>query len=150
MGDRRVRDLLGVMSVKTKEGKSRFGQGMSLDCDTDRIKPVNPKGTQSWMFIGGTDAEVDVPILWPPESKSCLIGKDPDAGKDWGQEEKGQHRMRWLDGITDSKDMSLSKLQSPNTLFFLNSSSAIFFNWCSTLYQVLCLASTYVEFTVIE
>ena len=46
-GDRSVRDLLGVMSVKTKEGESRFGQGMSLDCDTNRIKPVNPKGTQS-------------------------------------------------------------------------------------------------------
>ena len=51
------------------------------------IKPVNPKGNQSWMFIGRTDAEA--PILWLPDAKSWLIGKDPDAGKDWGQKEKG-------------------------------------------------------------
>ena len=55
--------------------------------DSKEIKPVNPKGNQSWIFIGRTDAEV--PILWPPDVKSWLIGKDPDAGKDWGQEEKG-------------------------------------------------------------
>ena len=53
------------------------------------IKPVNPKGNQSWIFIGRTDAEAEAPILWPPDSKSWLIGKDPDAGKDWSQEEKG-------------------------------------------------------------
>ena len=60
-----------------------------LDCK--EIKPVNPKGNQeiSWLFIGKTDAEAEVPILWPPDSKSWLIGKDPDAGKDWRQEEKG-------------------------------------------------------------
>ena len=53
------------------------------------IKPVNPKGNQSWVFIGRTDAEAEAPILWPPHEKSWLIGKDPDAGKDWRQEEKG-------------------------------------------------------------
>ena len=53
------------------------------------IKPVNPKGNQSWIFIGKTDAEAEAPILWPPDAKSSLIGKDPDAGKDWRQEEKG-------------------------------------------------------------
>ena len=58
-----------------------------LDCK--EIKPVNPKGNQSWILIGKTDAEAGAPVLWPPEVKSGLIGKDPDAGGDWGQEEKG-------------------------------------------------------------
>ena len=53
------------------------------------IKPVNHKGNQTWIFIGRTDAEAEAPILWPPNAKSWLIGKDPDAGKNWGQEEKG-------------------------------------------------------------
>ena len=57
-----------------------------LDCK--EIQPVNPKGNQSWILIGRTDAEAKVPILWPCDTKSQLIGKDPDAGKDWGQEEK--------------------------------------------------------------
>ena len=74
------------------------------------IKPVNPKGDQSWLFIGTTDAEAEASILWPPDAKDWLIGEDPDAGKDWRQEEKGWQRTRWLDGITDSVDMSLSKL----------------------------------------
>ena len=74
------------------------------------IKPVNPKGNQPWIFIGRTDAETETSMLWPPDAKSWLIGKDPDAGKDWGQEEKGQQRMSWLAGITDSMDMNLSKL----------------------------------------
>ena len=58
-----------------------------LDCK--EIQPVNPKGNQSWVFIGRTDAEAETPILWPPNAKSRLTGKDPDAGKDRGQEEKG-------------------------------------------------------------
>ena len=74
------------------------------------IQLVNPKGNQSWIFIGRTDVEAEIPILWSPDAKSWLIGKDPDAGKDWGQEEKGQWRMRWLDGIIDLLVMSLSKL----------------------------------------
>ena len=57
--------------------------------DSKEIKPVNPKGNQSWLFIGGTHAEAEVPIVWPPDTKRWLIGKDPDAGKDWGQNEKG-------------------------------------------------------------
>ena len=58
-----------------------------LDCK--EIQPVHPKGNQSWIFIGRIDAETETPILWPPDAKSWLISKDPDAGKDWGQEEKG-------------------------------------------------------------
>ena len=58
-----------------------------LDCK--EVQPVHPKGDQSWMFTGRTDVEAETPVLWPPDAKSWLIGKDPDAGKDWGQEEKG-------------------------------------------------------------
>ena len=58
-----------------------------LDCK--EIKPVNPKGNQPWIFIGRTDAEAEAPILWPLDAKNQLIGKYPDAGKDWGQEKKG-------------------------------------------------------------
>ena len=58
-----------------------------LDCK--EIQPVYPKGDQSWVFVGRTDTEAETPIFWPPRAKSWLIGKDPDAGRDWGQEEKG-------------------------------------------------------------
>ena len=77
-----------------------------LDCKN--IKPVNPKEDQSWIFIEKTDAKS--PILWPPDAKSWLIGKDSDAGKDEGRRRRGQQRMRWLDGIIDTMEMSLSKL----------------------------------------
>ena len=79
-----------------------------LDC---KINLVKSKGNQSWIFIGRINAEAEAPILWPPDAKNWLIGKDPDAGKDWGQEKMGQRKMRWLDGIAVSMDMSLSKLQ---------------------------------------
>ena len=79
-----------------------------LDCKV--IQPVHPKGDQSWVFIGRTDAEAEAPILWPPDVKNWLIGRDPDAGKDWRQKEKGRQRIRWLDGITYSMGVSLSKL----------------------------------------
>ena len=64
-----------------------------LDCKV--IKPVNPKGNQSWVFIGRTDVETETPIFWPPDAKNWLFGKDPDAGKDWRWEEKGttEHEM---------------------------------------------------------
>ena len=80
-----------------------------LDCK--EIQPVHPKGNQSWIFIGSTNVKAETPIVWPPDMKSWLIGKDPDAGKDWRQEERGRQRMRWLNGITDLIDMSLSKFQ---------------------------------------
>ena len=77
--------------------------------DSKEIKPITPKGNQSWIFIERTDAEAEAPVLWPPDAKNWLIGKDPDIGKDWRQE-KGTTETRWLGGITDSMDMSLSKL----------------------------------------
>ena len=75
-----------------------------LDCK--EIKPVNFKGNLSWRFIGRTDAEAEAPILWPPDAKSQLIRKDPDAGKDWGQKEKGvaeDNMIRSLDNMNLSK-----------------------------------------------
>ena len=65
------------------------GAGENLSPLNSKIKPVNPKGNQPWIFTGRTDAEAEAPMLWPPDVKSRLIGKDPDAGKDWRQEEKG-------------------------------------------------------------
>ena len=86
-----------------------------LDCK--EIQPVHPKGDQSWVFIGRTDVEAETPILWPPRVKSWLIGKDPDAGKDWGHEEKWMiedemvgwhhwfngHGFGWTPGVGDGQ-----------------------------------------------
>ena len=86
-----------------------------LDCK--EIQPVHPKWDQSWMFIGRTDAEAETPILWPPHAKSWLIWKDPDAGRDWGQKEKGMtedemagwhhrlngHESEWTPGVGDGQ-----------------------------------------------
>ena len=76
--------------------------------DSKEITPVNPKGNQPWIFIGRTDDEAGAPTLWPPHVKNLLIGKDPDAGKDWRQEVKEE--KRWLDAITGAMDMNLGKL----------------------------------------
>ena len=79
-----------------------------LDCK--EIQPVHPKGNLSWIFIGRTDAEAETPILWPPDVKSWLIGKTLMLGKIEGGRRRGWQSMRWLDSITDSVDMCLSKL----------------------------------------
>ena len=79
-----------------------------LDCK--EIQPVHPKGDQSWVFIGRTDVEAETPILWPPDAKNWLLGKDPDAGKDWRQEEKETAEDEMV-GWHYSTDMSLIRLQ---------------------------------------
>jgi len=78
-----------------------------LDCKD--IQPLHLKD-QSWVFIGRTDVEAETPVLWPPDVKSWLIWKDPDAGKDWGQERKGTTEDEMLDGIINSMDMDLGGL----------------------------------------
>ena len=80
-----------------------------LDCK--EIQPVHPKGNQSWLFTGRTDVEAEIPILWPLDVKSWLIWKDHNAGKDWGQDEKEMTEDSWLNGITDSMDMSFGKFR---------------------------------------
>ena len=93
------------------------GEDSESPLDCKEIKLVNSKGNQSWIFIGRTDAEAETPILWPPDTKSWRIGKDPDAGKDWGQEEKGmtedkmvgwhhwlnEHEFGWTPGAGDGQ-----------------------------------------------
>ena len=82
-----------------------------LDCK--EIQPVNPKGNQSWIFIGRTDADAETPIFWPPDVKKCLTRKDPDAGKDWKQEEKGMTEYDfvgwhyWLNGHESDKALGV-------------------------------------------
>ena len=72
-----------------------IGENFESPLDCKEIQPVHPKGDQSWVFIGRTDVEVKTSILWPPHAKSWLIWKDPDAGEDWGQEEKGMTEVGW-------------------------------------------------------
>ena len=78
--------------------------------DGKEVQSIHPKANQSLIFIGRTDVEAETPILWPPDVKNGLTGKAPDAGKIGGRRRRGQQRMRCLDVITDSMDMSLSKL----------------------------------------
>ena len=96
-----------------------------LDCK--EIQPVHSEGDQSWVFFGGTDAEAETPILWPPDAKSRLIGKDSDAGRDWGQEEKGLTEDEMVGWHHRLDDTSLSELRElvmdggPGVLQFMGS-----------------------------
>ena len=83
----------------------------SLDCKEIQLQGDHPKGDQSWVFTGRTNVEAEIPIIWPPDGKNWLIWKDPDAGRDWQQEEKGTAEDEMVDGITDSMDMSFNNLQ---------------------------------------
>ena len=78
--------------------------------EQQEMKPINPKGNQPWKLIGKTDVEAEAPILWPPDGNSWLIRKTLMLWKIEGRSRRGQQRMRWLDGITDSMDMNFGKL----------------------------------------
>ena len=106
--------------------------------DCKQIQPVNPKGDQSWVFIGETDGEAETPILWPPHAESWLIWKDPDAGKVEGKRRRGRQRMRWLDGITDTMDVSLGGLRE-----FVMDREA----WCAAVHEVIKCSSQLRDWT---
>ena len=112
--------------------------------DSEKIKPVNPKGNQPWIFIGRTDAETEAPILWPPDAKSLLIRKDPDAGKDWRQEEKGtaeDEMVGWntsLNGL--DFEQALGDSEGQGSLAFYSpwggKESDITNDWATTIYRL--------------
>ena len=105
-----------------------------LDCK--EIQPVHPKRNQSWVFIEGTDVEAETPILWPRNAESWLIWKDPDAGKNWGQEEKGLTEDEMVGCITNTVDMGLGELRElvmdrePGVLHFMGL-QRIWQNWAT-------------------
>ena len=133
----------------------------SLGCK--EIQPVHPEGDQSWVFIGRTAVEAETPVLWPPDVKSWLFGKDPDAGKEWGQEEKGMtedemvgwhhwldgHGFGWAPGVGDGlgglaccgswgcKESDMTERLNWTELNTFSQSDTPFHLWCHLLFQPL-------------
>ena len=123
--------MYGCESWTIKKAEHRRIDAFELWCwrsplDCKEIQPVHPKGDQSWVFIGRNDAKAETPILWPPDSRNWLIWKDPNAGNDWGQEEKGtEDEMagwhHWLDGCEWVNSRSWWWTGSPGMLWFMGS-----------------------------
>ena len=131
-----------------------------LDCK--EIQPVHPKGNQSWILTGMTDAEPETPILWPPDVKSQLIGKDPDAGKDWGQEEKGS-TDGWIASLSQwtwvwAKSRRWWRTRKPGELQFMRSQNQTWLSDFTTTTKetnkysshTLCYMYVYVQFSSIQ
>ena len=112
---------------------------LEIPLDCKEIKPVRPEGDKSWVFIGRTDAEAETLVLWPPHAKRWLIGKDPDAGRDWGQEEKGDDRGwdGWMASLTRwawvwVNSGSLWWTGKPGVLWFMGS-QRVRYDWATEL-----------------
>ena len=115
----------------------------SLGC---KIKPVHPKGNQAWIFIGRTDAEAETTILWPPDAKSWLIWKDPDAGKDWRQEEKGtteDEMVGWHHGLNEHEFASVLVAEAHIQYTLLH----IFLQW---FFWTECFKPCFIQYSLLS